>query len=95
MDIFLFIMCLFFAVLAIYYKNRYDNNNSYFEVPLNEVLIAARENESDMDKIGLAASQINEVNLNNVDNIGLVIYRQWLYGEFLKVKKVIKNKRKV
>lgn len=96
MEILFLFTSICFAIAMLYYKWQNEQNKKpYIEVSLNEMLTIAREEIEDIDKLGLNTSQITQtVDLNNIDSTGLVIYRQWLYGEFSKVKKIIRQKRR-
>ncbi len=95
METILLLIAAFSLFMMFKYKHESEQNQKpYIEIPLNELLIMARTEGSDMDKLGLGTTQISQtVDLNNVGDGGLVIYRQWLYTEVQKVKKVILNKR--
>lgn len=94
--IFFFILSVVFGLIALYYNGLYNEERKPFiEISYIEMQKLATEEMTDFDKIGLATTQINKtVDMNNVPDYGLVIYRQWLYGEFKKVKKIISKKVK-
>lgn len=94
METFLVILVIILGISTLYFKWESEiNKRPYIEIPLNEVLKAAREHENEMDKLGLNITQINQtVNINKIGDAGLVIYRYWLYEQWKQVKRAIKKR---
>ncbi len=80
---------------TVYYWVKYtiEKNKKYIEIPLNEVLIAARDIEDEFDKLSLNTAHIRkEVNLSKIDEMKLALYESWLKDELIRVNQTILNK---